>query len=38
MYLFIKIQYMLKMIDEQKVMSYVPRWITEEQANAIIGK
>lgn len=34
---FIKIQYKLGRISADKVRSYVPKWLTEEQAAEIIG-
>ncbi len=37
MYLFIKTQYLLGAIDAAKVQSYVPRWISQSQANEIIN-
>lgn len=37
MYDFIKCQYELGKITKEKVYSYVPRWITKEQANEITG-
>ncbi len=36
MYNFILNQWRMKVIDEEKVRSYVPRWITQEQVNVII--
>lgn len=38
MYEFVQLQYRLRRIDAEKVQSYAPRWITQEQAEAIIGK
>lgn len=38
MYQFIKIQYELGKLTEEQVLGFVPRWITEEQAEKIIGK
>ena len=35
---FIKIQYKLGRISVDKVRSYVPRWLTAEQAAEIIGE
>lgn len=37
MYNFIKNQWIMRKIDEAKVRSYVPKYITEEQANEIIA-
>jgi len=37
MFEFIRIQYQLGKIDSEKVQSYVGRWITQEQAEEIIG-
>ena len=37
MYDFIKLQYLLGRIDADKVRSYAPKWITEEQAEEIIA-
>ena len=34
---FIKIQYKLGKISAYKVRSYVPKWLTEEQAAEIVG-
>ena len=34
---FIKIQYKLGRISADKVLSYVPKWLTAEQAAEIIG-
>lgn len=36
MYPFIRAQYLLGNIDADKVRSYVPRWITAEQAGLIM--
>ena len=36
MYEFIKLQYLIGRINAVKVMSYVPKWITPEQAEEII--
>lgn len=36
MYDFIKIQYQMGTIDAKQVKSYVPHWITEEQAKEIL--
>ena len=38
MYSFIKIQYKLGKLTAEQVRSYVPKWITEEQAKEIIGE
>ncbi len=37
MFDFIKIQYQMKNIDDNKVKSYVPRWITKVQAKEILS-
>lgn len=37
MYDFIKIQYEMGKIDKEKVLSYVPKWITAEEADSIIN-
>ena len=37
MYDFIKIQYEMGRINEDKVLSYVPKWITVEEAESIIN-
>ena len=37
MFEFIKIQYKLGRISADKVRSYVPKWLTAEQATEIIG-
>jgi hypothetical protein len=37
MYDFIKIQYEMGRIDRKKVLSYVPKWLSEEDANLIIA-
>ncbi len=37
MYDFIKIQYKLGNITKEKVMSFVPMWISKEQANKILS-
>lgn len=37
MFDFIKIQYQMGTIDTEKVKSYVPRWITEEQSQEILS-
>lgn len=37
MFEFIKGQWIMRNIDADKVNSYVPRWITQEQANTIIA-
>lgn len=37
MYEFIKTQYLLGKITADKVRSYVPKWITAEQAEEIIA-
>ncbi|MFC5468402.1 hypothetical protein ACFPPD_06695 [Cohnella suwonensis] len=37
MYNFILNQWVMRKIDEAKVQSYVPRWITSEQAATIIA-
>jgi hypothetical protein len=36
MYEFIKLQYLIGRINADKVRSYAPKWITEEQAEEII--
>lgn len=38
MFEFLKLQYRLGHVDADKLQSYVPRWITQEQANEIVGK
>ena len=38
MYNFIKIQFALGKIDKEKVFSFVPFFITEEQAKEIVGE
>lgn len=35
---FIKIQYKLDRISADKVRSYVPKWLTAEQAAEIVGE
>ena len=35
---FIKIQYKLGRISADKVLSYVPKWLTAEQAAEITGR
>lgn len=37
MYQFILNQWILGKIDADKVQSYVPKWITQEQADTIIA-
>lgn len=37
MFEFLKLQYRMGKIDADKLQSYVPRWITPEQANEIMG-
>lgn len=37
MFEFLKLQYQMGKIDAAKLQSYVPRWITQEQANEIMG-
>lgn len=37
MYKFILTQYIMRKIDASKVQSYVPMWITQEQANDILS-
>ena len=37
MYDFICLQYAMGRITREKVLSYAPRWITEEQARNMIG-
>lgn len=37
MFEFIKIQYLLGRIDKDQVMSFAPKYITQEQANQIIN-
>lgn len=34
---FIKIQYLLRKINAERVLSYVPKWLTAEEAEMIIG-
>ena len=34
---FVRIQFLLGKIDENKVLSYVPKWITAEEAETIIN-
>lgn len=36
MYDFIRLQYQMGNIDEQQVRSFVPTWITTEQADKIL--
>ena len=38
MFEFIRIQYKLGRISSEKVCSYVPKWLTEEQAAEIVGQ
>lgn len=38
MFEFIKIQYTLGRINDNQVQSFVPKYITQDQANKIIGK
>lgn len=38
MYEFIRLQYIMGMIDDEKVTSFVPKWITKEQSEEIIKK
>lgn len=38
MYEFIKIQYEMGKLTDDQVRSFVPRWITKEQAEAIINQ
>lgn len=37
MYSFILNQWIMRKIDEAKVQSYVPKWITAEQATSILA-
>lgn len=37
MYSFILNQWILRKIDAEKVQSYVPKWINQEQADTIIA-
>lgn len=37
MFEFLKLQYQMGKIDADKLQSYVPRWITQEQADEITG-
>ena len=37
MYEFIRIQYALGKLTAEQVMEFAPRWITEEQAEEIVG-
>lgn len=37
MFEFIRIQYVLGKITAEQVQSFVPRWITEQQAKEIVG-
>lgn len=37
MYEFIRLQYQMGKIDQEQVHLFVPMWITEEQADIIIG-
>lgn len=36
MYEFIRLQYIMHKITAEQVLSFVPRWITSEQANTIL--
>lgn len=38
MFEFIRIQYVLGKITTEQVQSFVPRWITAEQAQQIVGE
>lgn len=38
MYEFIKIQYELGRLTKEQVRGFAPRWISDEQAEEIIGK
>lgn len=38
MFEFIRIQYEMGKLTEEQVRGFVPRWISEEQAEEIIGK
>lgn len=37
MYNFILNQWKMRRIDESRVLSYVPKWITQEQADEILA-
>lgn len=37
MFEFIRIQYVLGNLTAEQVQAFVPRWITEEQAEKIVG-
>ena len=37
MFEFIRIQYVLGKITAEQVQAFIPRWITEEQAEEIVG-
>lgn len=36
MYKFLLIQYRMGKVTEEKLLSFVPRWITEKQAESIL--
>ena len=37
MFEFLKLQYQMGKIDADKLQSYVPRWITQDEYNQIVG-
>nr|DAQ30157.1 MAG TPA: hypothetical protein [Caudoviricetes sp.] len=37
MFEFLKLQYRMGKIDGSRLQSYVPRWISQEQADEIMG-
>ena len=37
MFEFLKLQYQMGKIDADKLKSYVPRWISEDEYNQIVG-
>lgn len=37
MYEFLRLQYRMGKIDADKLQTYVPRWITQAQADEIMG-
>lgn len=37
MYEFIRLQFIMGIIDRDRVLSFVPKWITAEQAETIIN-
>ena len=38
MYNFIRLQYKMGKITKEQVFGFVPKWITFEQANSIVGE